>query len=327
MRTNKQKEIIGITAVSQAVVVEWNCDWQEYSHINDEGIDGIILMRRGQKASKATGGVVFVQIKCGGNGYRQDQVQHPNHICINLGREYIEKHRPRWNRMPGPAILIFVDDTIDHKNPPCWWVDVKSDNSYSTTNKSQILIPKNQKFGSHSKGIFHQLCGTGPTDRLLPTITLTRAQDIKINLSKTESLRNDAWEYYKDWRGCLSDRSNPALGEIFVNRTGWKHITRFGRRSERIVQSWLLLAAARQVVKSVSDIDFLRHGETVTLEDGTTRVIDYLGLRANVKFTYRHESVVQVVLKRIRIINATFGQKEREKIWFYSVYELRRGIK
>src|SRR5690606_32717460 len=114
MRTNTQKEIIGLTAVRTAVVTEWNCGWQEYDHINDEGIDGIILMKRGQNRPIATGGIVFVQVKCGGDGYREDQKQHPDHICINLGKAYIDKHRPRWNRAPGPAVLIFVDDTIDH---------------------------------------------------------------------------------------------------------------------------------------------------------------------------------------------------------------------
>lgn len=168
-------------------------------------------MKRGQKASKATGGVIFVQVKCGGNGYRQDQNQHPNHIGINLGEAYIVKHRPRWNLVPGPAVLIFVNDTIDHRNPPCWWVNIKDDESYSKTNKGQILIPKNQKFGSHSKGIFHKLCGSGPTDRNLPTISISRNDDLPVNLSKNESLRNDAWEYYKEWSSWPENETTKAL--------------------------------------------------------------------------------------------------------------------
>lgn len=326
MRSNKQKEIIGLIAVQQAVVAEWNCDWQPYDHSNDEGIDGIILMRRGQSPSKATGGVVFVQVKCGGDGYRKDQKQHPDHIGISLGGEYIDEHRPRWDVVPGPAVLIFVDDTVDHKNPPCWWVDLKSDESYSITNKGLVLIPKNQKLGSHAKGTFHKLCGSGPTDRKLPTVSISRELDFPIVLSKNESLRNDAWEYYKQWRNS-NERTNPTMGEILVNRTGWKHITRLGRRPERIIQSWMLLPAAKQILQNVSEVEFLRLGSKQELEDGAIKLTDFLGLRANVKFTYRHESIVQVVLKRVRVVNSAHERHEREKVWFYSVYELRRGIK
>src|SRR5690606_11393628 len=140
-------------------------------------------------------------------------------------------------------------------------------------------------------GKFHSLCGSAPTDRILPTVTLTRDLELRITLAKNESIRNDAWGFYKNWRDNPHERHNPTLGEILINRVGWKHITRFGRRSERVVQSWMLLGAAKQIVMHVKDIDFLRHAETAELEDGTIRVIDYLGLRANVKFTYRHESV------------------------------------
>lgn len=119
---NRTKERIGINAVSRIVEIEWNSGWQEYAAHNDEGIDGIILMRRGTKSPSDTGGIVFVQVKCGGNGYRNDQVQYPDKICLALGQEYIEKHMSRWRGVPGPVILIFVDDTLDRKLPPAWWV-------------------------------------------------------------------------------------------------------------------------------------------------------------------------------------------------------------
>lgn len=323
MRTNRQKGIIGINSVEKIVVGDWNCNWQKYDHENDEGFDGIIMMRKGQKKDKATGGVLFVQVKCGGDGYRQDQARHPKHIGVNVGRGYLEAHRPRWNLAPGAAVLVFVDDTIDSRNPPAWWVNLKDESSYSKTNSGLILIPKSQRFGAHSKGEFHQLCGSGPRDRVLQSINVPRDSDLKIILSRNESLRNDAWEFYKHWREKKEDCTNPTLGKVLVNRVGWKHITRPGRRAERIVQSWILLPAARQLVKQVKTIEFLRLGDIEDRSDGSRVIVDYLGLRAKVTFTYRHESVIQVVLKRLRILNSSTGDKE--KIWFYSVYELRRG--
>lgn len=325
MLNNKQKERLGMLTVEKTVTTKWFCDWQEYAQQNDEGIDGIIIMRKGQKQPIATGGVLFIQVKCGGNGYRSDQKQHPNHICINLGKEYIDSHKPRWNKVPGPAILIFADDNICSNNPPCWWVDLKKTESYSKSNQGQILIPKEQKWGAHSKGEFHKLCGPAQHDRILPFIKIDRLEDVALSLKKGGSIRDDAWNYYKQWRSEDNNRTNPKLGKIIINRVGWKHITRKGRKHERILQSWLLLGAAKKIIKSVDSANTLRCEEINTLPDGAKKITDYLGLKANISYSYRHETVVQVILKRVRFINPE-KNKETTKIWFYSVYELRRGI-
>lgn len=323
--SNRVKERIGINAVSRLVEVAWESGWQEYAASNDDAIDGVILLRKGRVQPTDTGGLVFVQVKCGGNGYRQDQKQHSHHICIALGADYIAKHRQRWERVPGPAVLVFVDDTEDKMNPPAWWVNLRDPTAYSTTNRGVILIPKIQKFAHHTKGIFHRLCGTGTHDRRLETYTLKRDETVLPNLGKSESLRDDAWTFYKAWREDVDARRNPALGLVLVNRVGWKHITRRGRLPERIVQSWLLLGAARKLISCSANIYNLGHAKRTTFEDGNTVTEDYLGLRAMVAFPYRHQSVVQVVLKRSRLVAPVNKWQEREKIWFYSVYELRRG--
>lgn len=323
--SNRVKERIGINAVSRLVEVAWESGWQEYAASNDDAIDGAILLRKGRSRPTDTGGVVFVQVKCGGNGYRKDQKQHPDHICIALGAEYIAEHKTRWQRVPGPAVLVFVDDTIDKMNPPAWWVNLRDPTAYSATNAGMILIPKKQKFAHHTKGAFHRLCGTGTHDRRLEVCTLSRHETLIPTLGKSESLRDDAWAFYKAWREDINSRINPSLGQILVNRVGWKHITRRGRLPERIVQSWLLLGAAKQIISCAENIYKLGHAKQTTFADGNTLIEDYLGLCAIVTFPYRHQSVVQVVLKRSRLIAPVEKCKEREKIWFYSVYELRRG--
>lgn len=323
--SNRVKERIGINAVSTIVENLWECGWQEYAAQNDDAIDGVILMRRGSRQPSDTGGMIFVQVKCGGNGYRQDQVQYPNHICIQLGKSYINKHRPRWAKVPGPAILIFVDDTVDRMAPPAWWVDLRDNNAYSPTNDGVIIIPKNQKFSHHTKGIFRRLCGTGPIDRELDRIELSREDIIIPKLGKSESLRSDAWEFYKKWRSNPSNQLNPTLGKILVNRVGWKHITRKGRLSERIIQSWLLLGAAKKIITNVSRVYQLGRVNKHTHENGNIELTDFLGLRAIVTFPYRHESVIHVVLLRKRILKLENEEPESQKIWFYTVYELRRG--
>ncbi|HRO19003.1 MULTISPECIES: DUF4365 domain-containing protein [Alcaligenes] len=323
--SNRVKGRIGINTVAAIVENLWECGWQEYGASNDDAIDGVILMRKGKVKPADTGGIVFVQVKCGGDGYRQDQKQHPGHIGVALGPAYIAKHRSRWQRVPGPAILVFVDDTNDKLAAPAWWVDLRDPASYSTTNTGMILIPKSQRFSHHSKGDFHRLCGACTHDRLLETFSLGRSDILLPILGKTESLRNDAWNYYKAWRNDSTARQNPLLGKILVNRVGWKHITRRGRLPERIVQSWMLLGAAKKLVASSQQVFLLGHAKVTKFADGNLMTVDYLGLRGVISFPYRHQSVVQVVLKRNRLVSPGDAPQEREKIWFYSVYELRRG--
>jgi len=326
MTSNCVKERIGINVVSRIVEEDWMSGWQEYDAQNDDAVDGIILMRKGSKRPTDTGGVVFVQVKCGGNGYRRDQDQYPEHICILLGGEYITKHMPRWKILPGPAVIIFVDDTVGKRLHPAWWVDIKSNDCISPTNKGMVLIPKSQRFSHHTKGSFHSMCGHGPVDRLLKTIKLSKDEIVKINLGTKESLRNDAWEFYKNWRADPPACQHPEVGNIFVNRVGWKHITRLGRSPDRIVQSWLLLGAAKEMVRQGAQPVYLGHAKTDQMVSGATRVIDYIGLRSNIIFPHRHQSVIQVVLKRQRILNVEYGGREMVKIWFYSVFEPRRGM-
>lgn len=325
--SNRVKERVGINAVSAVVETDWESGWQEYAAQNDDAIDGVILMRRGSKKPTDTGGIVFVQVKCGGNGYRCDQAKHPDHIGVALGKEYIDKHKPRWMKVPGPAVLIFVDDTLRRKreHAPAWWVDLKCPKSYSETNGGMILVPKAQRFGHHSKSQFHKLCGPSPFDRQLEEIHLNRNQILIPRLGKGESLRDDAWQFYKEWRDNPGMCINPTLGSLLVNRVGWKHMTRPGRLPERILQSWQLLGAAKEMVVSCKNVLNLGHAKRKDYPDGNTQVIDYLGLRANVVFPHRHQSVLQVVLRRSRLISPQHPRHERQKIWFYSIYELRRG--
>src|SRR5471032_778028 len=324
---NRVKERIGINAVSRIVETLWESGWQEYSAANDDAIDGVILLRRGSAQPKDSGGIVFVQVKCGGNGYRKDQLQYPDHIGVALGKEYIETHRPRWELAPGPAVLVFVDDTKSRMDPPSWWVDLKDQTAYSPTNGGMILIPKSQRFAHHTKGDFHRLCGAGTHDRILSVVDLSRAETLIPRLGKGESLRDDAWAYYKNWRADAAARHNPKLGEILINRTGWKHITRRDRLPERIMQSWLLLGAAKKIIETEKNVINFGRVKKQVLKDGNTLVEDYLGLRAAVTFSYRHHAVVQVVLKRSRVIcpDPSWRGSDRQKIWFYSVYEVRRG--
>lgn len=302
----------------------WDCGWQEYAAQNDDAFDGIVIMKRGSNRPVATGGIVFTQVKCGSDGYKKLQIKNPDHIGVSLGEGYINAHVERWLRAPGPAVLIFVDDETSKRDPNAYWVNVKLDDAYSKTNKGLILIPKAQRFDHHTKGDFHKLCGSAPADSLLEEIRLNRNDCFIPSLGKANSLKEDAWKFYRNWANSGIPK-NPTLGPILVNRTGWEHMTRNSRLPERVAQSWLLLGAAKRMIESCVNYWTLGNASSRQHADGSVEITDYLGLRAIVAFPFRHHSVVQVILKRSRLTRGTSKDLVRQKIWFYSVYELRRG--
>lgn len=323
--SNLVKGRIGINKVATVVENLWDSGWQEYAAQNDDAFDGVIIMKRGLKNPAATGGLIFVQVKCGSGGYKQLQDQYPDHIGIALGAEYVAKHVPRWMKASGPAILVFVDDETSKENPAAYWTDLKRQDSYSPTNQGMVLVPKHQRFSHHTKGEFHRLCGSNPADQELQEVRLERRDGVTPGLGKHDCLRKDAWNFYATWKSADGFDVNPALGQIIVNRVGWEHMTRASRLPERVSQSWLLLGAAKKMIAECVRYWTLGHATERIFPDGTCELTDYLALRAKVSFPYRHHSVVQVILRRSRIVDANRLNMSRQKIWFYSVHELRRG--
>ena len=315
----EKAEATGVRVVIQIVREWWNCGFQEYEARNDDGIDGLILIKRN---GEFTGEIIHVQIKAG-NGYRNEVKARPNQIGINVGKDYIKEHRPRWNNIVEPTILIYVDDSTDRLMPDTWWVNLKSDNAYLENVKSQIIIPKGQKFGEHSIGDIKRLYGTRHLDYRLPQLDVTR-NDVNLFTFKN-TLKEQAREFYKNWGALPSEgRAHKKLGEIIVNRVGWRHITRAGRKTERIQQSFNLLGVAKKMITEIDSFENFGHPILETKDD---KIISkrYLGIRAFVIFPHRYESSVTVVLRNKIITNSKTGDELENKTWFYSIYESRRG--
>jgi hypothetical protein len=324
--TDQITEKAALREVQDRVEDSWLSDWQPVSSANDDSIDGIILFRRKRRKSKRkgfhgnlTGALAFVQVK-GGRGYRTEAQSRPAHFGINLGRQYINDHRPRWARLAGPVILGWVD--TESPGREAWWGDLNDEASYCEENKQIVLLHKGRRFGEHSKGEIAGLWGTLVRDSENPRLRLTRSD---VNCATlTESPKHAARRYYQAWATAPADaRTHTALGEVIVSRVGWRHITRDGRRRERVMQSFQLLPAAKAMVLGVARFVQLAAATVRSGPDGTRVVCDYVGLRAFVEFPHRHESVVQVILRRVRTLGGEAVLKQ--SVWFYSVYELRRG--
>jgi hypothetical protein len=305
----------GTSHVEKIVRTDWRSKWQEVARLNDDAIDGIIFLKRGRKPTSA---IAFAQVKCG-PGYRKDVQIRPNHIGVQVGAQYIEDHLPRWRALAFPVVMVYVDPSSNPKEPEAWWADLKSSESYTSDNKSIILLPKQQKFGSHSKGEFFKLCGPRVHYQKLTNLKFT-SNELKLG-ALSESLKTNARNYYTHWKnGSLLDRTNPDLGEIIVNRIGWRHITRRERLSLAVSQSFQLLPVAARIIREVTPAKTLRAWVEKVIDQ--ERIFDdLLCLDAQVYFPHRQRTVVRVVLRRRRTFNDITGTSD-SRIWFYSVFEM-----
>lgn len=316
MKTSKViKGISGNLLVNTIVNNDWRSDWQKIDQENDDGIDGIIHIR---KKGELTGEVIYVQIKTG-DGYKVETKSRPNTIGIQLNEKYISSHKPRWKILKGAVILIFVDDA-----GYAYWTDLKSDESYTTENKSIIQVNRQNRFGSHSKGHFKKIAGFFPEDRTLKTLTISKQEIgfIRIN----EPIKKFASDFYSKWRNSpRAERDNKVLGEIIINRVGWRHISRKSRGYDKTIQSWMLLSVAKKIITEVDKFYEYRKSTIFLENDLGYRINSFYSLRAKVLFPNRQETIVQVVIRGYKNFNKDKNIIE-EKNWFYSVYEPRRGI-
>lgn len=291
-------------------------DWQNIDSENDDSVDGAVFLRH---HGKFLGRVLFVQVK-GGPSYKIEykQKRFSGKIGVSLGKDYIEQHRPRWNALPGPVILAYVEDP-DKRSSKIYWQDLKNEASYSTHNKNVILVPKSQTFGSETKGALRRLTGSVPDDVPLKSIDMRKSHSL-FTLPIVE--RKTARTFYTKWANS-SDRNHPEVGEIEVTNAGWRHMTRRSRRPENVQNSFTLLEAARQMI--IQGAGWRQLGSAKVAErKQTIDIVDALSLRAKVVFRHRAPGTVQVILRRVRAICKSTGNIN-SRIYFYSVHELQRG--
>jgi hypothetical protein len=313
IRDNRPQNATGMSEACKITQGKAKHGWQPYEHINDNGVDALIIKR---KNGEDTGEILFAQVKCGtGNGYFKKTKNRPKHFGVQVGEEYILKHRPRWEKLPGPIILIYVD----FHTSKAWWTDLRDDNSYSIDNKSIVLIPKYQRFGKHSFGELKKLKGRIFVSKEIKHLNTEKEQFEYLKLGK--SIKENAKDFYKKWaKDKVVEREHPELGEIIVSRVGWRHLTRSDRKQNRIVNSLSLLGVAKEIIKQTKKCYQIKELDTTYLSDGSILISDYLALKRKVIFSFRQESLVQVILKRKRLFNPS-KDEIGSKVWFYSVYE------
>lgn len=304
--------------------------------VDDDGLDGLVYLRAMEVDSSRptdrrtwkhqfTGGLIHVQVKSGASYIVTHTLDH-----IEISFRNLDKKRELWQKSPLPVALVYVKEERVGRTPKCaWWVDLKTPDSYTST--GSILIPLKNRFqeGIECRRPFERLA-IGQHRRLnLATLDMTCRGDLPNKLDQmSKGKKAAAIDFYRQWK--LSKPTNPDLGQILVNRTGWSHITRVNRPVSRIQTSFDLLPTAARIVSEVIAWQVLRRGATArTFKDGSWAIYDYIGLSAMAKWPARAPSEVMVILRRQTTFTTaptteplpkTVSTVER-KTWFYSVYE------
>lgn len=349
--TSESNRISGASiAYIHGVSTSWGWAWQPLSQENDDGIDGLLYLRIKKVNAKKvadrrswthvfTGGMIHVQIKSGVS-YVSEETQ--DHILLNV--QDLEKKRKLWEISPLPCILVYVQPADQGSTPKrAWWADLKIGQTYIS--KHHIEIPKKNRFQAGIECVkpLARLARRQLLSNELQVIDLTGPSAKQINILGGKGLKWEAWQFYNKWR--QSTPHHPILGPVIVNRTGWSHITRPNRSSQRIANSFLLLPAAARIIEDVKGWRVLSRAYTKDNQDGSYTTVDFIGISARIQWSHRVTSEVMVILRR----RTTFRYQTQSEgtslsqdfsadtagngsatlpetqLWFYSVYEPGRG--
>lgn len=307
--------------IKQYFEKNFNVIFQEFKYKNREELDGLIYLKL--KNGKLGDKIYFklshaIKITTDKNLFK-------NHIRIKFPNDYLDKYKVIWKNIDHPVILLHIVKINNVFN--CWWVNLKNKGSFAPDNNNHLIFPKQQKLGKHSFGDIKKLFGYRLIDEDLQLIALRRKDVNYFPIS--ESIKDTARQFYRNWsHSPKEERTNPALGEITVNRVGWRHMTRKNRTNERVIQSWFLFGAAKKIIQEVNTFIPLGHNKYEHFSDNRIIYRDFVGLKGQVMFPHRQESQVMVVLKRQQVYDNKYGNElQDKKIWLYSIYESKRGNK
>lgn len=297
MKTAKKGQR-GVNIVEGLVLAdEFKARWQQVDSQNDDGIDGLIFLEDSKE--NLNGKVIFAQVK----RYDKGDIIEKNRskIKISVGIDQISRRRIAWSRVAGASIIIWVDPNTGF----AYWADLMDEASYDG---ASIIVDLKQRFDYRARRALSRLSGEIGSHMTLPVVICDRADNPFVQLNG--AIRTQAKDFYRSIESI--EAANKDLGNVMFTGVGWQHITRPGRPKGRILQSFLLLGAARKIVGQVPTYSITRQ---LTHPEATL-----YSLRARVIFPHRDAAVVEVNLlqKTASDINIP------NPVWFYSVYETRR---
>nr|WP_325249321.1 DUF4365 domain-containing protein [Amylibacter sp.] len=295
LKTQRQGQL-GVNAVERIVLGSWNARWQPLEAHNDDAVDGLIFLENGGELS---GQIVFAQVKCVKATRRRDGV-----YAIPIAAEQLSRNLDAWRKVVGAAIVILVDPG-DLK---ARWVNIKPDEA---TTSAQILVPGDQLFDSRAKNKISRLCGTLHHDMQAQKVH-TFAEDF-LHLRSNKHVQKASRDLYKQLE-TVQTHFGGSGERVCFDRDGWRHITRPNRSQLSRYQSFVLLGAARKILRSCSR-------PLTNLCTGTTadREFAYYQIDSMVSFPFRQTGLVRLVLRK-----SMCASSPNQELKFWTIYEPRR---
>ena len=316
-RKNSRLTIIreqdGLRVVSRIVESYFRWGWQELDHKNDDGIDGLIMIR--DRSGMDLGAMIKVQVKSGPSYLSSRVGNKAVRITPYSDKNIFKKHLLDYARSFCPVILVWVNTQAidkngrlydDYDHPEIWWQRV---DNYKYTEESVITLDR--KLGEHSKGDLYGLVKRQIKEWIdQPTLMM---DDCSKRLYNSSNLKRDAHDYYYTWsKGITRVFWEKRYRIIKINRTGWRHINNYKRGRERVFTSLRLLPLAKQIIE-IRDIRPVLLNEKV-INHNLTR--QHFGLRCQVMIGDQIKKV-QVVLIRMH------DEAKKDKWRFYSIHEVK----
>ena len=305
-------ELIGLRMVKLYVEEFFNWGFQQIDQQNDDGLDGIIIVR--DRKGEDMGVRIHCQIKCGPS-YLKGRPNKQLSIQPYSSKESLTRHLDMYSKMVEPTILIYINPGDYKKDgryengmtPPCWWIRL---DDYVHDGSSVIKINQASRFGEHSKGDLLRI--VKPLMKNWNNFPQLSLNDQDRKLWYSTNLKVDAKEYYQT-KSYVDMLCGDKSIRVFITRIGWRHINKLSRGRERIHNSLKLLSVALRAIEEPERVLFLKEKSTGTKQ---CREVFY-AIRVRLKIQNDIKKV-QVVLRRW--INP---QKNKDNLWFYSVHIIK----
>lgn len=313
MNTKYTSENRCLNKVASVVSEGFNCKFLPFSSDIDNGLDGVILWRENGSIIDS----IYVQCK-GGDSYLPVLKGHnySSKFQIHLPKDYVKKHYYIWKAVSGPVIMV-----VCNNNGKAWWVNLKDDTAYDKGH-SQLFGKPDNRFNYSAYNKLNELVRRQKYLKGRAKISI-KGNILNGCLGKS-SIKEIAQDYYKSLSRVPMWARNPDLDrKIEFTRVGWRHLLRKKRRKSRIIQSLLLLPLIPVILENSEDYTLL-DVKISKGENGEDIVLETIGIQAECEFNYRFPSIIHLILLRKTVfMNTSF----RERIWFYSIYEIGRNKK
>ncbi|QOF82382.1 MULTISPECIES: DUF4365 domain-containing protein [unclassified Pseudomonas] len=321
---------IGISWLSWILEGLWGCGIETISAHNDNSLDILIFLKRREKSKYAgpTGDVIFAQVK---TGYKSN-IPKGREYSINLKKDYLDSHRPRWLKFPGPVIMInVIPPKVTKGTPLVFWTDLRDPSNFRDSGAVRFET-KRKLDAINGKSELYNLCWQWAELRALPVVIApsrldwTNIHPGKITTS-SESFHERCREFYSAWMQEAEKRPT-RFSNVRITNRGWRHMTRSGRSKARMMQSLLLLPAASKLLDPSNNLTpaMLTKVSQHTLPSGRIQSRHYEGITVRVTFFERQEAVVRVIIESTTIREPLSGKEETTRT-LYSIYEVARARK